>query len=816
MGLGPVLEPSEAGQSSPFSTGATWTERRGVSREVDREIGGPRWKYRSQKIAGRPGELERFRPRVAEALRIGHGLGVAFRLEFASGLDGGVALSASGPVAGRWFVRVLAPAYDHQHWKLSGTRAAPEAVLLRVGAPLRSWPNPLRSGSEECGWGDSIAQGIAALPPGLTLVWSLAAAVSPRTTISPPIANPTRLGPAGGAILRASSPTSDTEREWRDRWGEQQQALRWAATIALYSGPAVPARSVIDRASELLHSVSGSPGGNGIRLRPASRWWSPRPPAFVLTEPELLGLLPSLDCAVGAEHREPVSIAREVVLGRNDLGITLDLRIDPEEGRHLAVLGETGMGKSTLLTALARQAGTAHGVVLLDPVGDTGRTLLASLGPRARRRAVWVSPAEAPIGLNALARAGGSSDASSGSRHIADLVQALRRVRSGRYDESSYWGPRIEEMVTRALLAAGAIPGGTLADALKLLQAPERYRSPIAGEAGAAWRDLRTRARGRPEELDGARRLLYEIVGNPVLLQLLCERRPRWSAAELLVEGRIVVVTGDAPSIGEGPARQLLSMYLALLWSEILARPRPSKAFVILDEAQWFGHDALSEMLRIGRRFNIHLVVATQALGSLGEGVREAIATNVADFVLFRGSLDDAREFGRIARSVSPEELMSLRRGEAILLRGKGGQFDRLRTPLGFPPANGPECLRDIARSSMARFGARPDAPTDHALHGVLPPVASAPSGSNGIDLAVGALLAQLAGRTEGDPVRVHLGSLLGDGGEGAVRTLGTILGRRGVLAHHGRDEGGAYWEIRPGEVRAALRRPPRPEPAAG
>ncbi len=621
------------------------------------------------------------------------------------------------------------------------------------------------------------------------------------------------LAPASGIPVRAPGPITETERHWRDRWEEQQQALRWVATVSLRSGPVVPARAAIDRVTEVIQSVTRSSGGNGIRFRPASRWWAARPRPFVLTEPELLGLLPSPECVVGEVPRTPSRFRRELVVGRADVGTLLELRLHPQEGRHIAVLGETGMGKSTLLTALARQLGARHGVVLLDPVGDTGRALLSSLDPETRKRAVWVSPAESPIGLNALAGGEGGNEAP-GPRQVADLVQALRRVRSGRYAESAYWGPRIEDVVTRALLTAGAIPGGTLADALKLLETPERHRSPVAGEAGAAWRDLRLRTRERPEETDGARRLLHEIVGNSVLTPLLCEPRPRWSAADLLIDGRITVVTGDVATIGEGAARQLLSLYLALLWSGILARSRPTKTFVILDEAQWFGNEALSEMLNIGRRFNVHLVVATQTLGSLNENVRQAIATNVADFILFRGSPDDAREFGRIARSVSPEELMSLRRGEAILLRGKAGRFDRLRTPTGSPCGVDPEVLRGIARSSMARFAPRSESWTEATIEKrprAAPVEASRP---RGIDAAVKTLLEQIAGKPDGELVRVHLSTLREGSDDDALRALGATLGREGVLHLHSRDEAGTYWELRPGAVRATLLPAMRTRPA--
>lgn len=765
------------------------------------EVAGPSWRYRSRGASARTEETERFRSRLSEALRIGHGLGVAFRIEFGSGSGGGIEFGAEDPLAGRWFGRVLVEAYPHPGWGLSVPSHAHERVVVRVGGPLRPWPHPLRSGFEGASWGDSIARGVGALPAGLRVVWSLRGSRSRR----PPVPISAYRSPdlaSYSSSLRSLGPPTATERRWRDRWEEQQQALLWAATTYIVGGPRVPSRREIDGVAALVESVTRSPGGNAIRFRSA-RWGAPRISPFVLTEQELVGLFPSLDGVERGSRACPVRSPPRVVLGRTGLGAPLDLEWTPREGRHVTVLGETGMGKSTLLIAIARQASTAHGVILLDPVGDTGRALLSALEPDARERAVWISPANAPIGLNALA--GGETGAGEvDARGIADLVLALRRVRADRYSERSpFWGPRIEEMLTRVLLAAGSIPGGTLADALSLLEAPERQRSGGSAPTSSEWHALRIRSRERPEEMDGARRLLHEVVGNPVLAALLCARLPRWNASELLVPRRVSVVTGDAARIGEGPARQLLSIYLALIWSAILARPRPSKTVVILDEVQWFGNEALSEMLRLGRRFNVHLVLATQALGSLGEELRRTIGTNVADFVLFRGSPEDAREFGRIAPGVAPEELMTLGRGEALLLRGKGARFDRLRTPPGRVPGVDADVLREIARSTVARFAARGEERPNGGSSGI-----EAPAALSLAEPAMNALLERVVASSGPDPVRVYLDDLRRTEGPEAVRSLGAALGREGRIHRHGRDAEGAYWELRPEELRDRGRSP--------
>ncbi len=128
-------------------------------------------------------------------------------------------------------------------------------------------------------------------------------------------------------------------------------------------------------------------------------------------------------------------------------------------------------------------------------------------------------------------------------------------------------------MLTRALRAAAALPGGTLVDAHALLASGGRGFRTIPGDAIEAVRELGDRIRSRPEDADGARRLLYEVTRSPILVRMLCDRQPSLRAADLVAPGRVVLIAGDAATVGESTARYLLSVYLALVWSELLSRP---------------------------------------------------------------------------------------------------------------------------------------------------------------------------------------------------------------------------------------------------
>jgi energy-coupling factor transporter ATP-binding protein EcfA2 len=539
----------------------------------------------------------------------------------------------------------------------------------------------------------------------------------------------------------------------------------------------------------------------GLKFGARSRWpvW---PGASFVTAAELAAILPQ--GTIGNAEAGPTA-SPGLALGRTSSGSPVEIPVDADQGRHLAVLGETGMGKSSLLVALAARAAEGAGVVVLDPLGETARAIRSEIDPT---RVLWIAPGASARGLNALEGLSGSSDPVAVERRITDLVNALRRVRSGRYADSSFWGPRLEEMLTRAVRAAAAFPGGTLADAHTLLATLGRSRRVVPPAAEEALRELADRVRERPEDADGARRLLYEVVRNPTLDRMLCARTPELSANELVRPGRVALVSGEAARVGEVTARYLLAVYLALLWSEILAVQTPRKLFVILDEAQWFAHESLSEMLRLARRRNVHVVLATQTLGSLPDAVRESVWTNVADFVAFRGSPDEAREFSRAAAGVPVDRILSLSRGEALLLVGKGREVHWVRTVRlpGDPrpgAAEGPESTSAGGRPTSSAVEQTSGTP-ESSMEAAEPAADTVDLASAAEDL-VRELWTKGAGAPAGELVRVALERFRTETGLGPelVRRVGARLGRAGAIVRTTRGPEGAVWWLDPARIPA-------------
>jgi hypothetical protein len=537
---------------------------------------------------------------------------------------------------------------------------------------------------------------------------------------------------------------------------------------------------------------------NGVRFS-RSRLRLPWPaPRFLLSEDELANVLPGIDCAVAPLEARGVEGLPVLPLGRSATGRVVGPPVETDQGRHLAVLGETGMGKSATLVAIARKASTLGGVVLFDPLGETARSFLSGLSVGERARLVEVAPLGRAAGINALEGIGGKeTDPVLSDRRLNDIVHALRRVRSGRYVDSNYWGPRLEEMLTRAVSAAAAFPTGTLADAHTLLATGGRTRQVVPPEAQEAVRELSDRVRERPEDAEGARRLLYEMVRSPVLHRMLCERNPVLHARDLVESGRIAVISGDASAVGESVARYLLAVYLALVWSELLARPSNPKTFVLLDESQWFSHESLAEMLRLARRRNVHVVLATQTVGSLPDAVADAVWTNVSDFIAFRGSPEEARELSRATHGLSVEEVLVLPRGHAAVLLGKGNSVDWVRTA-GRPTGLDRPSLEEESAPAAPVLAPAPGTAETSLRKGSLPAT---------VEEVLAWILARARAQPAGEPLRVELSELRRavDPEGRAVREAGARLGRAGALVSGARTAGGAVWVVDPTKVPALM-----------
>jgi hypothetical protein len=318
--------------------------------------------------------------------------------------------------------------------------------------------------------------------------------------------------------------------------------------------------------------------------------------------------------------------------------------------RHVAVLGKTGTGKSSLLKYLAMQDIKAgRGFALFDLHGELWPFLLSAISAEERRtqrhldyKLIFINPAdrEMSVGLNPLEQE---------TPDFARIVEFAEVIKERCHLDS--FGVRTDELLRNALYVLSAnklslvelVPlltrNGFRAACLKEVDNPEvrqyfelRYdqasdamqatmREPVLNKTSAFTSDPRFR----------------HIVGQP----------STFSLREAMDEGHWVIVNLEKGRLGE-QALTLGSLILALFKNALFTREKRSLYTLYCDEIQnlvAYG-GGLATMLSEARKFGVGIVSANQFLDQYPPDMRAAILS-IGTHMFFQLSSADAREIAQ-------------------------------------------------------------------------------------------------------------------------------------------------------------------------
>jgi hypothetical protein len=137
-----------------------------------------------------------------------------------------------------------------------------------------------------------------------------------------------------------------------------------------------------------------------------------------------------------------------VILGaRNKWGEEVPFSIHGADRlRHMYILGQTGVGKSTLVKNLIVQdIAAGHGVAFFDPHGDKAWEILDFVPPHRIDDVVYFDPSDSefPIGFNLV----GSIPRAKRHLLVSGIVAAFRGI------WANSWGPRSEFILSAAVAA---------------------------------------------------------------------------------------------------------------------------------------------------------------------------------------------------------------------------------------------------------------------------------------------------------------------------------------------------------------------------
>ena len=487
---------------------------------------------------------------------------------------------------------------------------------------------------------------------------------------------------------------------------------------------------VVSRAEAMLDRLAGTfghftePRLATFRRCRARRWNRPRSArGFLLSAEELATLWHPATGTVRAPRMEmtqsreleppPVLPVKDkerdlAVLGRvrfRNRREVFGIRLD-DRRRHVAILGKTGMGKSTLLQNLiVSDILAGRGVALIDPHGDLADVILESVPARRTNDVVLLDAGDRayPIAFNPFAHK------SPDERPLvaSAIVSAFKKL----YADS--WGPRLEHILRNAVLALLEIPGTSLISVLRLL-GDSQYRKTVAGQLSdpvvrgfwqnefAGWN-----VRYRSEAIAPIQNKVGQFASQPILRAILGQSRSTLDLRQVMDEGRILIVNLSKGKIGEDASTLLGSLLVSCL--QLAAMSRADLAEVdrndfslAVDECQNYATESLATILSEGRKFRLTAILACQHLFQMNEETREALFGNVGNLLAFQVGAPDAKVLAEQfdEEIVSPRDLMALPRFTAIariLVEGMPSRSFSMET---LPPTT---CQKDPRRADIIR-----------------------------------------------------------------------------------------------------------------
>lgn len=384
--------------------------------------------------------------------------------------------------------------------------------------------------------------------------------------------------------------------------------------------------------------------------------------------------------------------------------------------RHMAVVGATGSGKSTLIAELALGVlDSGAGATVIDPHGDLATDILERVPARHAERVHVLRLADRahPRGFNFLER----NTPDEAQLVASEFVQLIHDL------WPEFTGPKMQHYLRHALLTILSDPEPqTILELIRVLTDDafrERYRARLDDPMLAAFWKTEWPSPGGRENDTSIKAVLNKLgafVSYNSIRDVVGQGKSTLRPRQIMDAGDLLVI--DCSRVGGDNARLFGAMCISRYYVDATGRqgtPRESRRphFLIVDEVPTFDTEALRRIHEEGRKFGLALVTAAQSLRGLGERLRDSVLTNAGVIALISPGPDDVSAVRRLFDPITPDELLGLRAHE-LVVRMPGP--DERPTVYGGMVRRPPEGDPALAEAIIARSDAR-DARDPAAVH---------------------------------------------------------------------------------------------------
>lgn len=520
-------------------------------------------------------------------------------------------------------------------------------------------------------------------------------------------------------------------------------------------------------------SLYDAPGRNGFKYTPAKdaeelatsyimRFMPPEHNQNILNSVELATLfhfpdqrsIPTSQLARQSSKQVdgPRNVPQEgLLLGYNVFrGAKKPIRLSlHDRQRHMYVVGQTGVGKSTFLENLALQDMlNGGGFAFVDPHGDTAEKLLSMVPKERTEDVIYFSPADMdyPMGLNLF------------EFHSPDqkdfIIQEVLNMLKKLYDphEQGIMGPRYEDMFRNAALAVMADPnGGTFIEIPLLFRDPQFLKQKlqcVTDQTVLGFWQKQFPAMQRSNEAGEVTAWFTSKFGaflsNEMMRNIIGQTKSAFDMRDIMDNKKILIVNLSKGRTGDLNSQLLGMIFVMKFQAAAMSRaniPEDQRVdfSLYVDEFQNFSTESFATIMSEARKYHLNLIVANQFTTQLTEEIRDAVFGNMGTIIAFRVGQNDVDALTRYFQPIfDGDDLLRVPNYNTIvrtLIGGVPTQPFSMATLPSLGTAN-PRLADALKQLSAAKYG-RPRAVVDKeigrriATRAPARPAASAMGGSS-------------------------------------------------------------------------------------
>jgi hypothetical protein len=323
-----------------------------------------------------------------------------------------------------------------------------------------------------------------------------------------------------------------------------------------------------------------------------------------------------------------------------------------DRGRHMYLVGQTGAGKSGMLTLLTlSDIYQDQGFAIIDPHGDFATDVMKFIPEHRLKDVVYFSPAdrEFPMAFNPM-----EVNELTPKDHISsELVGVLKRM----FGYS--WGPRLEYILRYTILALLDHPGTTMLDITRMLVEKDFRKAVIADVKDPVVRNFWLTEFATWDQKFAAEAVapvlnkVGAFVANPLIRNIVGQPKSAFDIRKIMDEGKILIVNLSKGLVGEDNAAILGALMVTKIQLAAMSRADISNLddrrpfYLYVDEFQNFATESFGVILSEARKYSLCLTVANQYISQMDEVVRDAIFGNVGTMVAFRVGPGDSVVLGK-------------------------------------------------------------------------------------------------------------------------------------------------------------------------